>query len=462
MPDSIPAPRIAAAPRPAAGSRAAALRTALRRIPPGTVPVGGGVCALALASYVYLAIAGRTLSVDAMAGLSVLWSLAFSVGTGLFLPLEQELTRVVAARRARGDGVRPLALRGAKISASLLLLCLACLGLFAGPLARQLFRGDRSLVWALGAALAGLSVVHISRGLLAGSGHFRAYGAQLGVDSALRVVLALALSLAGITSPLPFALLLSLAPLVSVAAGIATTVRTAQPGPPAGPMELRKGLAPLTLSTLLGQVLPNAPVVLAELMTAASLKGAGSPLTAALLSAMIIIRLPIFAVASVQPSVLSVLSRAYALGNRAAFRRQLLGATAGAVLLGAAGLLLSGVLGAWLAATLFHTPRALADRDFAVLALGTAGLLLALILSQGQLAMNRQTAQGIAWALGAAVFVGLALLPGSVMERLEASYSGGCWTVTLLLGVGIARHLRRHPAGTVAGAPVEEVGTVTV
>lgn len=460
MPDPIPAPRTAADSR--ASALRTVLRTALRRLPPGTIPVGGGVCALALASYVYLAIAGRTLSVDAMAGLSVLWSLAFSVGTGLFLPLEQELTRVVAARRARGEGVGPLALRGVRISMSLLLLCLAGLGLFAGPLARQLFRGDRSLVWALGAALAGLSVVHISRGLLAGSGHFRAYGAQLGIDSVLRVVLALALSLAGVTAPLPFALLLSLAPLISVAAGIATTARTAQPGPAAGPTELRKGLAPLTFSTLLGQVLPNAPVVLAELMTGASMKSAGSALTAALLSAMIIVRLPIFAAVSVQPSVLSVLSRAYALGNRAAFRRQLLGATAGALLLGAAGLLLSGVLGPWLATTLFHTPRALGNGDFAVLSLATAGLLLALILSQGQLAMNRQRAQGTAWALGAAVFLGLALLPGSVMARLEASYSGGCWTVALVLGLGIARHLRRHPAGPVAEASAAKVGTVTV
>ena len=444
-------------PDPVSDSRAAALRAVVRRLPPGTIPVGGGVCALALASYVYLAIAGRTLSVDGLAGLSVLWSLAFSVGTGLFLPLEQELTRVVAARRARGEGARPVALRGVRISASLLLLCLLGLGLFAGPLARHLFRGDRSLVWGLAAALAGLSVVHITRGILAGSGHFRAYGAQLAVDSALRVVLALALSLAGSTSPLAFALLLSLAPLASVAVGILITTRAAQPGPPAGAAELRKGLAPLTLSTLLGQVLPNAPVVLAELMT-----DKGSPLTAALLSAMIIVRLPIFAAVSVQPSVLSVLSRAYALGNRAAFRRQLLGAAAGAILLGLAGLLLSGVLGPWLATTLFHTPRALGDGDFAVLSFATAGLLLALILSQGQLAMNRQRAQGTAWALGAAVFLGLALLPGSVMARLEASYTGGCWTVAVVLGVGIARHLRRNPAGTASGASSAEAETVTV
>lgn len=425
-------------------SRVGALRGLAKRLPPGTVPVGGGVCALALASYVYLAIAGRTLSVDGMAGLSVLWSLAFSLGTGLFLPLEQELTRVVAARRARGEGARPAALRGSLISASLLAACLVALAAFSQPLADLLFRGNRSLVWALAATLLGLSVVHISRGLLAGSGRFRAYGGQLAVDSALRVVLALGLSLAGSTSPLLFGLLLSFAPLVSVAVGVASVARSAQPGPPAGPGELRKGLAPLTVSTLLGQVLPNAPVVLAELVT-----DKGSALTGALLSAMIIIRLPIFAITSVQPSVLNVLARSYTLGRRDAFQRQLGRTVAGAAVLGLGGTVVSGVLGPWLAQVLFHATPLLSGLDFAIFGFGTAGLLIALILSQGQLAMNRQMAQGTAWAIGAGVFTVLALMPEAVITRLETSYTVGCWTVALVLAVTTVYRLR-HWSATIA------------
>lgn len=440
---------------PDSTSRLSALRGAVKRLPAGTVPVGGGVCALALASYVYLAIAGRTLSVDGLAGLSVLWSLAFSVGTGLFLPLEQELTRVVTARRTRGEGARPVALRAACISAALLVVCLIILAVFAHPLARLLFRGNVQLVWALGAAFGGLSVVHVSRGLLAGTGRFRGYGTELGVDSALRVVLALALSFTGSTSPLLFGLLLSLAPLVSFVAVIPGVMASASPGPAASPDELRRGLAPLTLSTLLGQVLPNAPVVLAELVTAK-----GSALTGALLSAMIIIRLPIFAVTSVQPSVLNVLSRSYTLGRRDAFQRQLIRSAAGALVLGIGGVLVSGVLGPWLAQVLFHAPRLLSGTDFTVFALGTAGLLLALIISQGQLAMNRQLSQGAAWALGAAVFTGLALLHGPVVSRLEASYAGGCWTVAVALTAIMAYRLRRWPATVPAAVPATETAPV--
>jgi O-antigen/teichoic acid export membrane protein len=435
--------------QPEFGSRRIGLRATVRRLPVGTVPVGGGVCALALASYVYLAIAGRTLSVDGLAGLSVLWSLAFSVGTGLFLPLEQELTRVVAARRAGGDGARPVALRGARLSAGLLLLCLVALAVFAHPLARLLFRGDLALVWGLWAAFVGLSVVHISRGLLAGSGRFRAYGGQLAIDSVLRLVFALGLSAAGSTSPLLFGLVLGVAPLLSVAILIHPVVDAARPGPGAGPGELRKGLAPLTLSTLLGQVLPNAPVVLAELVTEK-----GSALTGALLSAMIIIRLPIFAVTSIQPSILNALSRSFTLGARREFQRQLTRATAGAAVLGLGGMAATAVLGPWLTVLLFHAPRLLDAADFAMFSLGTAGLVLALVLSQGLLAMNRQLAQGSAWAFGAAVFTLLALLPGGVVERLESSYAGGCWVTALALAGSIGYRLRRWPEPAGAAAAV--------
>lgn len=443
--------------QPDPSSRLGALLKAVRRLPDGTVSVGGGVCALALASYVYLAIAGRTLSVDGMAGLSVLWSLAFAVGTGLFLPLEQELTRVVAARRARGNGARPVALRGMRISAGLLAACLIGLLVFAGPVSRLLFRGDVSLVWALAATFVGLSVVHISRGLLAGSGRFRAYGGQLAIDSVLRVVLALALSLAGSTSPLLFGLLLSIAPLLSVAIVITPVFGAARPGPAAESGELRKGLAPLTVSTLLGQALPNAPVVLAELVTSK-----GSPLTGALLAAMIIIRLPIFAVTSVQPSVINVLSRSFTLSKRAAFQRQITRATAGAAVLGLGGILVSVVLGPWMATTLFKAPKLLTGLDFAIFALGTAGLLIALVLGQGQLAMNRQLAQGSAWAFGAVVFTGLAVLPGGTIERLESSYAGGCWAVALTLTAATVYRLRNWPERVPVSAAAPAADTAPV
>ncbi|MFB7261833.1 hypothetical protein ACFCXH_06670, partial [Streptomyces nojiriensis] len=76
----------------------------LKALPPGTAMVAGGTAVLGAASYIHLAVAGHSLSEADKAGVSVLWTLVMSVGIGLFFPIEQELTRIVAARVVRGEG----------------------------------------------------------------------------------------------------------------------------------------------------------------------------------------------------------------------------------------------------------------------------------------------------------------------------------------------------------------------
>ena len=72
-------------------------------LPSGTLPVGAGLVVLGIGSYAQLALAGHGLSTTGMAAMSVLWSIVFWLGLGLFFPVEQELIRLVAARR---DSVR--------------------------------------------------------------------------------------------------------------------------------------------------------------------------------------------------------------------------------------------------------------------------------------------------------------------------------------------------------------------
>ena len=57
-----------------------------------------------VASYVFLSAAGRDLGPDKFAIVSVLWVVLFLVGNGLFIPVEQELSRSISARAARGTG----------------------------------------------------------------------------------------------------------------------------------------------------------------------------------------------------------------------------------------------------------------------------------------------------------------------------------------------------------------------
>lgn len=162
----------------------------LKVIPPGTHLVIGGTMILGAASYVQTSITGHAFTGDPKQALAELWTLVMTVSLGLFFPIEQELTRVVAARAVRGEGVAPVLRRAALLTLGLLVVIGAMLAAAAGPLADTFFGHDRSLVWVLGAALAGMALVYLTRGILAGLGLFNAYGVSLGLDGLLRILLA--------------------------------------------------------------------------------------------------------------------------------------------------------------------------------------------------------------------------------------------------------------------------------
>ncbi|MGW9155153.1 hypothetical protein [Streptomyces virginiae] len=114
--------------------------------------------------------------------------LVMSVGIGLFFPIEQELTRIVAARAVCGEGAAPVLRKAGLLTAGVLAVVLGALALFAGPIADRLFPGDQALVAVLGAALTGMALCYLTRGVLAGTGRFTAYGSPLAVDGGLRTV----------------------------------------------------------------------------------------------------------------------------------------------------------------------------------------------------------------------------------------------------------------------------------
>lgn len=185
------------------------------RVPQGTGLVGAGMAVNAAGAYGHLALAGRGLDTAGMAGLSVVWAVAFSVGIGLFFPLEQELTRTVAARVAGGTATGPLLRRGTAVAAGLLAAALLLLAAAHRPLTRVAFDGDAALLWPLAGALSALAAAHTLRGLLAGHGRFAAYAGQLALDGLLRFVCAAALLMSHTHSPTAFALVLTTSPLLA-------------------------------------------------------------------------------------------------------------------------------------------------------------------------------------------------------------------------------------------------------
>jgi O-antigen/teichoic acid export membrane protein len=413
-------------------------------LPTGTLVTGLGVGLLGLASYVHLAVAGHTLSPVQMADLSVLWAVVFSLGYGLFLPVEQELTRVVAARRARGQGTRPAWRRGFALAGGLFAALTVVVLVGFPTVADRLYAGDRAMVLATLGGLLGVAAASPIRGQAAGVGRFGHYSAQLGVDGAIRIVLAAGLGLAGATSAVAFALVLVVAPLLATALVAVPVSRTVTAdGPPAPWSELGRGVWPLVVSVLLGQVMLNSVIVSARLLVPAE-----ALLASALLSALVLIRVPALVFGALQASLLSGLAGAAAGDDRAGFRRLLRHGVAVVTLLMAAFAVPLLAIGPWLARVLFGAPDVLDRIDLGLLTVGTWAYLIALVLGQGAMSLHRHGVQLLAWVAGAVVLVLVTLLPAPVLPRLEWAYLLGNATVAAALAGYLALRGRLHWPGS--------------
>jgi O-antigen/teichoic acid export membrane protein len=354
--------------------------------------------------------------------MSALWALVMTISLGVFFPVEQELTRIVAARVVRGEGVAPVLRRAAAVTVGLIAGFALLLAATAGPVADRFLRGETSLVWALAASLAGMGLVYLTRGMLAGMGRFNAYGASLALDGGLRILLALGLLVAGVHSPLAYGLVLAVAPFLAMVFTLPATLRGCLPGPPMPWSELFQNLSLMVLAQVLAQFMVNASVLAAVLLAPDD-----SDLQVAVLNAGVLCRVPLFVFGSLQPTLMTGLSSTATAGDAPAFRRMLL-QTCGVV--GALGLL-GGVpavlLGPWLIQVFFHAPPRLGDVDLFWFSAGTMFYMLAMVLGQALMAMNRHRFQLFGWLVGTAVLIAVTLVPGDVATRVELACCSPCW-----------------------------------
>ncbi|MEZ0065494.1 O-antigen/teichoic acid export membrane protein [Streptacidiphilus sp. MAP12-20] len=406
----------------------------MRVIPPGTHLVIGGTVVLGAASYIQIAAAGHALSSDPRAAVAELWSLAMTVSLGLFFPVEQELTRVVAARVVRGEGVAPVLRRAAVLTVGLLAVLCGALAVAARPVADQFFKGDLGLVWAFGATLVGMGLVYLSRGVLAGLGLFDSYGRSLAYDGALRIVLALGLLAAGVHEAIAYALVLAAAPLLATVFTLRPVVRGCHAGPPMAWSELFQNMTLLMGACVLAQGMANAPVLALALLAPSD-----SDLTNAVLSAAVLCRIPLFIFGSLQPTLMTGLSTAATAGDRSGFRRMLLRTCGVITVLGLLGGVPSVLFGSWLIHVFFKAPNVLHFLDFFWFAAGTMCYMLALILGQALMAMDRHRLQLLGWIVGTAALVGATFIPGAAATRVEFAYFAGSAVTAAVLLVSLWR-----------------------
>jgi O-antigen/teichoic acid export membrane protein len=384
----------------------------------------------------------------------VLWAIVFSVGIGLFMPVEQEVARMVAARSVAGGGAAPVLRTAAMLTGGLLVAVLAVLALASGPMARHLFDGDRGMVLALGGAFTGLAAEHLTRGILSGLGRFGWYGAQLAVDGGLRIVIAAGLGIAGVDSPLAFALVLAIAPAAAVVLTLPPVLRGLGAGPAVSLAALCSGLGLLIASSLLAQVVGNIGIINVKL-----LEPDESAIAGALLSALVLARIPLFVFASLQASLLPALTRSVATGDIDGYRRQLARALVVVGLLGLAGAVPATLFGPDLVRLLFDVRSGVNRVDFAWLAGGTLAYMIATVLGQAVVARGWHAGQALGWLVGTVVLVVVTLGPGDVRLRVELAFAAGSLVVAPVL-LPFAWRRGRPPATDGAGPdPVPTLAT---
>lgn len=417
-----------------------------RTVSSGVLAVGIGLVVLGVTSYGFLVVAARRLDASQFAQLSVVWTALFTIGPGLFLPLEQ----AVAQRLAAGSAPVQLLRRAAALAVTLLALLVALSLALAPFISRRLLDSDVALFWAMLLTNCALAPVHLSRGLLAGTGQFGAYGFQLGFDGGVRLLGSIVLAAAGVGSVTAYACVLIVSQLTATALSLAVAFRpvrravsSKRPSAAATSWSgLASGLSWMLVAALAGQSLANGGTVVVK-----AFAKPGDAVAGHFLTAVVLTRLPLFLFAALQASLLPLLARRIAAGDvrgAAAGVRRLL------AILGVVGAAASVVLllaGPELDALVFGSQFRVARLPMVILSVASTFYILAAGLGQALLALESAAQVAMGWVAGTAVFLLGLVLPGSLEVRVSVAFllGAGVTFAGFLASAGFRFHQRGVP-----------------
>jgi O-antigen/teichoic acid export membrane protein len=353
--------------------------------------------------------------------------------------VEQEVGRALAHRRALRQGGRPVVRRAAVLATGLVILISAAILVLSPFLADELFSGIWGLVVALLIAFVGYASAHFVRGLLSGTGRFGGYGTFMGTDGIVRVVATVALAIAGVSTVVPYGLLVGIPPIIAVivALRVAHPAEALADGPEASWRELTPNLGWLLLGSVTAAALVNAGPLTASLLALPSEQALVSSFNAGVLIA----RVPLFLFQAVQAALLPKLARLAARGRVVEFRqgfRRLLVTVIG---VGALGTLGAFLIGPFLLERLFDSD--LSRRTLTMLAFAFALYMVALTLAQAIIALRGHAGVAIGWVVGMAAFL-LAVAAGGndLLLRIEFAMIAGSLAALLMFAFSLRSRLR--------------------
>ncbi len=389
--------------------------TARTPLPEGTLPVAAGLLIAGVATYAFFkvgtwAVGGE----DAFNPISSLWFATFALAPGFFIPLEQELGRALSARRAIGEGGRPVVARVARLGVILVTLVVVAIICLSPIIATNYFDGDWVMLVALIVAFSAYAPAHVARGICSGSGRFHSYAVVLGTDGVVRIVLCVLLAIAGVTATGPYGFAVALAPLVGVAYVFSRGNLHTDPGPEASWSEVTPNLGWLLLGSVFASTLLNAGPIATTILADDSDKA----LVTQFAYGVLLARIPLFMFQAVQAALLPRLSRLATTGELDEFRAGLRRLLMVVLAVGVVGTLGALVLGPFVIELVYDAD--LTGRTLAMLALGSACYMAALALAQAVIALKGHALVALGWFTGAVAFVlGTWLSSDDLFRRVE-------------------------------------------
>jgi O-antigen/teichoic acid export membrane protein len=388
-------------------------------LPTGTLAVGVGLVVAGITTYLFLVIAKRVLPDDGVDKLTAIWGVVFAAGPGFFLPLEQEVSRAIASRRAQGLGSGPLIARAAMLGGILVATVLVVALALSPLIVDHLFDGQWLLFFALCVAMVSFFLGHLVRGVISGRGLFWQYSIFIGTEALVRLAVCVGLAIAAVEIVGWYGMALAVAPLAAFAVVVRRQVDIMQPGPPAPWSELSQSLGALLAGSVLAQGLANASLIAVKPLAGDARE---SDVTR-LFSGVIVARLPLFLFQAVQAALLPKLAALAGARQYHQFRHQLGRLVEAVVGIGILGVVGGFLLGPFVVEVLFDAE--MGHIDMALLAAGTACYIVATSLAQALIAIEGQNRMALGWFLGAVAFFVVLVIDHDLLRRIELSSLAG-------------------------------------
>jgi O-antigen/teichoic acid export membrane protein len=403
-------------------------------LPEGTVTVGIGLFIAGISAYIFFKIGQQALGQDGFKPIVAMWFIAFALAPGFFLPIEQEVSRAIAHRRALGQGGLPVIKRIAPLAIIILLTLVVVIAVFSSSISANMFEGYGIVTFCLVLTLVSYAPMHLARGICSGTGRFGAYGIIIGADGAVRVIGCAVLWLAGVTHVGPYAFMIGFSPIVGViAVGLAGKLRV-DDGPEATWSEVTPNLGWLLMGSLFAAALVNAGPITVDIL------GSSEPaeVVTRFGNAVIFARIPLFLFQAVQAALLPRLAKLAAQRNLSEFSRgfrQLMILVCGVGVVGTIGAFLVGpqVLD-------LVYQGGIDRRTMTLLALASAMYMVGLATAQAVIALRGHAIVALGWFASFSGFVLIAWLSSNDLYlRVELALVGSSMIAIVVFVVALRK-----------------------